>query len=664
MSASDVRDLSDDSFLDSLCDELEAALSKKACATVQKAVDDTICASLKHGIHDAVHESAVHEGSSGGPNHTPGTSSHDVCAYIEEVTGNAVCAALRQVISDTVCKTLADAISTSIQNVVRWEQGASFGATPAALNTSLEEVTGDAVCAALKQVISDTVCKALNKAIAESIAFVLSVHATQRPPPLSETVRADASIADAGQLYLGSDEVWHTPEPDANVKLCAAIEKRVTKEVCSRLQQLAASTLCSLLKKAMREEVRQHTQRCEDKNAERAAGRAVSSVLTYKTGMMVVAVIAVALIAVAAAMPGSPLHIGSTQEATTLSLYSPASSITAGGSATLTGALTTSDGSGLRGDVVQLQRQSGDTWAILGSVTTLPDGSFTFALTRGSSSAALQVASGASGGVTSRISRGGDNARAGIPVSLSKSHVDTFEFQTAGPAVTAAPSTHQTYVGETFHIQGQAGIPLSPSPPTAIIAMTPPQPYFVGTTINLDGSQSTASNGSISAYSWSVTDPPNSSAQITPSDASAATLTPDQPGDFTVHLAVTDSSGLQNSTDSSFTVSSPNTTTTSPVNTANTTSPINTSNTTGPVAPPSPTPPSNTTIVVPADPTPSPGGHLYRAFFPGSAQLAPCTSIAIRINDDSSAQGTVAASLSLSASASAVSTPTQYKEST
>jgi hypothetical protein len=518
MSTSAVRDLQDHSNFDGVCETLQKRLWKRVCHTLQKSVDYTVCAPLKRGIHEVVAYPSVQSGFSDGAEHITGTLPSDVCASFEEITGNAVCAALKSVFSDTVCKVLQDAISTSMRNAAaRWEHEVPFHVTPEALNISREEMIGNAVCAALKQVIADTVCKELNKAIAQSSAFVLGKHAGQAPPS-SEDVRAGASIAEAGQLNLDGykelnldgykelnldgDQVLHTPKPDTNAKLCAYIEKRVKKEVCSQLQQLAASILCRKLKKAIREEIRQHPERCEEcRDAERfvelTAGRAL---LTKKMGIMIVAFIAVAAVTIAAAAPGSPIHIG--PATTTLSLYSPASSIGAGESLSLTGALRRSGGSGLGGYVVELQRQSGGTWEALNSTKTLSDGSFTFELRRASASASLL---GARNGTREMSYESNINATQHLNVFQTPSQAIVLQAVTPTATIVLDEGTH--YINSAITLDVETNLPLKSGDPVT--------------------------------YGWSVTGP---SGSVTLSDSAAKnpSFTPDVLGDYSVQLTVTE----------------------------------------------------------------------------------------------------------------------------
>jgi uncharacterized protein YejL (UPF0352 family) len=294
------------SMANSSCDRLEAELHKKVCATVKKAVNDTLCASLKRGIHEAIYET-VEPGTADDAYVTKGSLT-DVCVSLEEVTGNGVCASLKQVVADTVCKALEDAISTSLHNGGRWDDEIPFHVTPEALNISCEEVLGNAACAALRQVVSDTVCKALSKTIDAAIASVVRSYKEKGLLSLDEMIRALASVADAGQLHLSNDGIWYAPGPTIVAELCTIIKQRMTNEVCSRLQQLAMNVLCAQLKKAIREEIRAHSERCEQcKNAGRAVAKtAARAAFTYKTGMIVLAIIAVTAVAVAAAAPGSP----------------------------------------------------------------------------------------------------------------------------------------------------------------------------------------------------------------------------------------------------------------------------------------------------------------------------------------------------------------------
>lgn len=733
MSASDVSHTSvDHSLFGSVCDRLEAELHKKVCATMQKAVNDTVCASLKRGIHGAV-QGTVAPDTADKARGTAGTLASDICASFEETTSNAVCASLKQVAADTVCKALKDTISTSLHHAGRWDDDIPFQVTPEALNTSCEEILGDAACAALKQVFADTVCKALRKAIDGAIASVVQASEERGFPSLNEMMRAHVSVADAGQLRLSNDGVWYAPEPTTVEELCTIIKQRMNNEVCSRLQQLATSVLCSKVKMAIREEIREHAEQCEHcKNAGRAATRtAARSVLTYKTGMMVMAIIAVAAVAVAAAAPNSPLHFGSTPAATSLSLHPQTLGTNSGSSINLNGMLTTTDGSGVRDQRVLLQRESGGTWTTLGCATTQSDGSFAFNLVQSYSSPALYSTSSAG---TSVLLKNGFMVVNGDITSLSSMGIDqhgntallyatppTLGVNTINIAaekqvsstgnpyqVTAAPSSINAYVDQSFTISGtvtENGEPTSTgssdaivldrsldkvawlevshihtetgsysisdklstegtyyyrtrfvdtypgdpythatsdvvtvvvssaSPPTAVINLISNPPYLVGGAISLDGSQSTASNGFISTYSWNVSGPSNSSAQISLSDASDPTFIPDQPGEYAVHLTVTDSNRLQGNVDRSLTVSPR-------------ASPSPTSSTANPSTPPSPTgqtPPANPTITIPIDRTPSPEGHLYRVSFPGSTQHAASVSDTVRVYDSGSTQSTLGA---------------------
>ncbi len=702
MSTSEAQ-IPDQSFLDSLCDRLEAALSKKACVTLQKAVDDTVCASLKHGMHRAIQQGVERHGPGETARNVGGTKASDVCASLEEVTGNAVCAALKQVVSDTVCKALADAISTSIHNALRREHEVPFHVTPEALNISLEEVTGNAVCAALKQVVSDTVCKALKKAIAESTAFVLSEG--QAPPPLSETLRADASLADADQLYLGSDEAWHIRQPDTNAELCAAANTRVTKEVCSRLQQLAASILCARLKKAIREEIREHAERCEeDKGAERSPGRgAARSLLTYKTGMMVVAMIAVAAVAIAAAAPGTPFHLWPAASGTTLTLVSSRPSIDpATGNVQLTGVLTTG-GNGVAGQTISLQRQSGDAWATLGSVVTRSDGSFSFQLRRESFSATvLQTFS------DPRITREANNSPSvssgGLSIAKAttgQNHVSSSKYLFVREVMLGAtidvvspPPPSQPNVGDQITLHATVANPYNLTYEWSITdpsnnnvnhsdqgntsSFTAEQSgnytvdvdvfdvngmlYSGSTSVTVAPQAPTAniqlspppyavnstitldgsqSSGAITSYAWSVSSAPSgSSAGISSSTAANASFTPDQPGDYTIQLTVTGGGGSQGTANTTVTVSpNPSPSVTSPSPSVTSPSPSERQSQGQP----------NATIVIPRDPSPSPNGHSYRAVFEGSTQLAACASASVIINDNNSTQSISAETLPKSA---------------
>lgn len=379
------------SLVDSLCGGLEAELHKKVCSTVQKAISDTVCASLKRGIHEAVHQAAAQD-SPEGAHGTTDTLTAGVCASIEEIAGNAVCAALKQVAADTVCKALKEAISARLHDVGRWDDDMPFHAAPEALNIPPEELLGNAVCAAMKQVFADTVCKALGRAIDEAVATVVQAREREGSTPLSEMMRAYVSVVEAGQLHLSKDGIWYVAEPNMAGELCTAIKERMISEVCSRLQQLATSALCARLKKAIRKEIRDHPDRCEQcKSAGRAAAQtAAHSIFTYKTGMMVMAVIAVAAIAIAAVMPNNPVHLGSSPTTTRLSLFAPVSSI-ADGSASLSGTLSTKDGTGLGDNVVELQRQANGRWTTLDWVRTLSDGSFAFELTRQNTAATSQA---------------------------------------------------------------------------------------------------------------------------------------------------------------------------------------------------------------------------------------------------------------------------------
>jgi uncharacterized protein YejL (UPF0352 family) len=641
MSASDSRDLPDRSFLDALCETLETTVSNKVCTTLQKAVDDTVCATLKRGIHEAAEQSAAAEGSRRAEGDANDTFLHDVCPSLEEVTGNAVCAALKQVVSDTVCKVLKEAISTSVQNAVRWEREVPFHVTADSLELSLEEVTGNAVCAALKQVVKDTVCKALDKAIAESTEFVLRAYKGQAPSPLTEMVRADAQIANAEQLQLDGDYIWRASARNTEDEFCTAVQKAIAKEVCSRLQQLAASTLCGMLKKAIRQGIKQNAQCKKDNVAKRAVERTAGrSVLTAKTGMMVVAFIAVAAVVIATAVPGTPVHVWPAA-ATTLTLLSSRPSIDAAGNVELIGALTTG-GKGVAGQTISLQRQSGDVWATLGSITTRSDGSFSFVLRReGSPSNLLQTL----GDPRTALETSNSSPRSSGDLSVEsaatgQNRVSSFAYSIAsadggGALVATAPAGGRTLLVMSFSQSTleqadvtftiQAGV-TSNSVPSGYGAVVSPAPntsvgLFVGG--QPIGSGFTGADGKTSIpYHFAA------------------------PGEINVQVKLNAPQYELNSSNNFFTASY--TPTPSPI-----TKPVNVS-----VSPqPSNQSPSgqqsqgqpNTTIVVPDDPSPSPNGHYYRVIFSGSAQLAACSSASVIINDNTSNQGTSSATLPVAA---------------
>ncbi|MGZ4928259.1 MAG: PKD domain-containing protein [Halobacteriota archaeon] len=734
------------SLVDSLCGGLEAELHKEVCAAMQKAISDTVCASLKRGIHEAVHQTAM-PGAANDASSTPDRLTVDVCVSVEEIAGSAVCAALKQVAADTVCKALKEAISARLHKAGRWDDDMPFHVTPEALNIPPEELLGNAACAAMKQVFADTVCKALRKAIDEATASVVLADERQGSPSLSEMMRAYVSVADAGQLHLSSEGVWYVPDPNMISELCAALKQRMAKEVCSRLQQLATSVFCARLKKAIRKEIREHPDRCEQcKSAGHAA--AAHSVLTLKTGMMVVAVIAVAAVALAAALPG-PLNAGSTPATTTLSLYSPITTLAAGGGASLSGALKTSDGSGISGQIVELQRQSNDTWTTLGSASTLSDGSFTFELQKQSSAAATPQPPGNSQATLTRYSSSqaslGNLYQHKTMPSGEDTYPSTYAFATLhftarsvslslvsplapvkGDTVTVKAIISPSYAEKPLGSNGYAikewtikdpsgavqgggggyqetfpssesqysfkaaqsgnydvtftlkhGITDTPTPtvsppsvsPSVGVKPTPTEnvvnstysysasqqtmatahltvtvgdpgklkaniqmsapPYNVNKGITLDGSQSqtTTVGGPIISYKWTVSSAPqDSTAQIAPQGFSNPTFTPDKSGGYIVHLEVTDRDGAHSSADSSFTVSS------IPSDGGGSSQ----QNDQAPSSPSDQLPSSHPTVIVPSDPTPSPNGHLYRASFQGSAHHAGSTSIAVRIDDNSS----------------------------
>ena len=72
------------------------------------------------------------------------------------------------------------------------------------------------------------------------------------------------------------------------------------------------------------------------------------------------------------------------------------------------------------------------------------------------------------------------------------------------------------------------------------------QTVKVGTTVTLDGSGSTSSNGSTLSYNWSLRSVPrNSASQLTNSTSVHPTLTPDEAGAYVVQLVVTDNTGAR-----------------------------------------------------------------------------------------------------------------------
>jgi hypothetical protein len=587
MSASDYRELSDYKLLDSFCETLEAKLSKKVCASLQKAIDDTVCASLKRGIHEAVQPLEHREAQDKGD-----TFWHEVSPSLEEVTGNAVCAALKQVVADTVCNALQETISTSVRNAAKWQRDVPFHVTPDALNISLEEVTGNAVCAALKQVVADTVCKPLNKAIAESTEFVFRTYKRQTPPSLSEQVRADTEIASAEQLELGADYVWRAPEKDKEDELCAAVQKKIAKEVCSRLQQLAASTLCAMLKKAIRQGIREHAECREDSGLKRSVERGASkSVLTAKNGLMVVAFIAAAAVAIATLVPGLP-SLWPTASATTLTLVPSSTNIDAAGNVQLSGVLS-KGGNGVGGQTISLERLSGDAWTVIASVTTRSDGSFSFALTR-------------------------ENLL-GVETAADKNHVYSFTSSATSASegtlinVGTGSSNPDTLVVTSFtqntHEQADVTFTIEAGTTNADRKFTPRQGIDIELQVGGQwaGYGITGPDGTASiAYHFAAPGP--IIVQVT---LSASNYTP--------------TTGFYNASYSPV-IMSP-----TPTKTAR---PSTVSISPGPSGEPQPQGQPNATVVIPRDLSPSPNGHYYRVVFSGSTQLAASTSASILINDN------------------------------
>jgi hypothetical protein len=598
---SDYRELPDYELLDSFCETLEAKLSKKVCATLQKAVDDTVCASLKRGIHEAVRENVPSDQEA---HDKDDTFWHEVCPSLEEVTGNAVCAALKQVVSDTVCKALKETISTSIQNAVKWQRDVPFHVTPEALNISLEEVTGNAVCAALKQVVSDTVCKPLNKAIAESTEFVFRTYKGQTSPRLSERVRADAEIAEADQVELGADYVWRAPGKDKEEELCAAVQKKIAKEVCSRLQQLAASTLCALLKKAVRQGIREHAQCKEDSGPKRSVERGASkSVLTAKNGMMVVAVIAAAAVAIATFAPGFP-PLWPPASATTLRLAPSRTSIGAAGNVELSGVLL-KGGNGVGGQTISLQRLSGDAWTSLASVTTRSDGSFSFALTRENFRGVETAATDQNYAYS--FASGAESASEGVALA----NVGTGPSGPDKLVVTKFSQNTHEQADVTFTIE--AGTTYAPYVNT-IITPKPDISVWLGVGGQLVGYGVTDAGGKASIpYHFTA------------------------PGQITVQVTLTKTE-YSNTVESYSASYTPRVTPTTPTKAVR---PSTVSISPSSSREPQPQAQPNATVVVPRDPSPSPNGHYYRALFGGSTQLAGSTSDSILINDNYISQNTI-----------------------
>lgn len=107
------------------------------------------------------------------------------------------------------------------------------------------------------------------------------------------------------------------------------------------------------------------------------------------------------------------------------------------------------------------------------------------------------------------------------------------------------------------------GATFEPRSPTAVIKATAaaaPGPSSslktnIGNMVSLDGSASSASSGSITAYEWTLTTvPPGSVAKIQTPASPAASYAPDVIGNYVVTLRVTDSGGLTSTATLSFEV--------------------------------------------------------------------------------------------------------------
>ncbi|MGZ4849291.1 MAG: glycosyltransferase [Halobacteriota archaeon] len=84
-------------------------------------MSDTVCASLNRGIREAVRQTAA-RGTAEEAHGIPDTLTADLCASVEEIAGNAVCAALKE------------AIATRLHGVGRRDDDLPFHMTPEILN--------------------------------------------------------------------------------------------------------------------------------------------------------------------------------------------------------------------------------------------------------------------------------------------------------------------------------------------------------------------------------------------------------------------------------------------------------------------------------------------------------------------------------------------------
>jgi len=305
MSASDLGPAYTDATLfDTLCQTLEEDLAKKTCAALKKAVADPICTSVKQRIHNSFRADSTSD---------PVSRSDGKNAYgqirpaLEDTLSDAVCAALKQAFDDTACRTITSAIHHSFALALRRERIENvhfvLSVTPSLVDSfcdHVEQITGNAVCAALKEALDDTVCTALKKGMQHWLSQITS-HGPRQ------------DIAETRELSLNKEFTWHPPLQRTTGDTVGEMEEAAIKEVCGQLKTSVTTTLCRLLQHIIKDTVGQHSAACKaqcQRWAEPPKKNQAPRIPVRSAAVILTAGFIVASLLVATVAPGAPLQSG------------------------------------------------------------------------------------------------------------------------------------------------------------------------------------------------------------------------------------------------------------------------------------------------------------------------------------------------------------------